>query len=195
MREMLGCNADCSSHANLTIGEIHDFRDMIIDFIAQINKKARAQYVSEWMMALYSPDIVGTILMFSNFSTNLPLPKQFDLIYSVSKRAITICNEAKGFATFNAFKSVYGEAGTGKAWHHIVEQNTIENCNFVAQRVHNAGNLVKMDAEWNTRINAAYQTYGYFTEIPANTSLRQWLRTQDFNTHYEWGLKVMNLTK
>ncbi|MBL7758264.1 MAG: hypothetical protein JNL59_12750, partial [Chitinophagaceae bacterium] len=50
-----------------------------------------------------------------------------------------------GFNSFNEFKSVYGSAGKGKAWHHIVEQNPANIAKFGAQRIHNTENLIRLE--------------------------------------------------
>ena len=168
---------------------------MITDFIAQLNDLGRKQYVSEWMMALDSPDIVRTILSFAVFSDDLTYPRNFKNIPSIASKAKNICKLEEGFETFYAFKKVYGNAGTGKAWYHIVEQSTIESCGFSPERVQNPGNLIKIVvryASWYSRINKAFSTKGkYFPDMP----LREYLKGKSFETHYEWGLKVMRETK
>jgi hypothetical protein len=92
------------------------------------------------------------------------------------------------------FKAANGSAGTGKAWHHIVEQNQIVNSGFNSKMGHHVDNLVAIETgagTWHSRITADYATHGKFAEIPANMSLRNWLKGKPFEVHYEWGLRVM----
>ena len=106
-----------------------------------------------------------------------------------------MCSDlSKGFDTFNQFKSAYGPAGTGKAWHHLVEQNTADSGLFVAKKVHHPDNLIPIKTEFNTFLNGLYSRNGQFPEL-GGLSLRNWLKTQPFEKHMEWGLKVYNENK
>jgi hypothetical protein len=49
-----------------------------------------------------------------------------------------------GYSSFDAMKRALGYAGTGKAWHHIVEKTPNNVTRFGAEAVHNAGNVLKL---------------------------------------------------
>ena len=54
---------------------------------------------------------------------------------------------AGGYKTFKLFKKDYGPAGTGKVWHHIVEQSS----KFKAELTQNANNLVRLAETIHTK--------------------------------------------
>ena len=63
---------------------------------------------------------------------------------SVSTSKISSQTAGMEFATFNSFKQAMGSAGPGKAWHHIIEQTSGNISKFVAYKIHNANNLIKL---------------------------------------------------
>lgn len=108
-----------------TVGDLRDTWYMVKDFISEYNNFIicqREQEQAEWMMAIFSPSNIGMILSFPTFGTNMS--RSFRVVFRVkfANTAKGLCSDlSRGFDTFNKFKSVYGNAGQGKAWHHIVE--------------------------------------------------------------------------
>lgn len=74
---------------------------------------------------------------------------------------------------------------------HIVERNTADTHHlFDPRMVHHPDNLVQISAEWNQAINSAFQTNGKYPQT-GNLSLRNWLKTKSFETHYECGMILL----
>jgi RHS repeat-associated protein len=95
----------------------------------------------------------------------------------------------KVYKSFSAFKRAKGLAGTGKAWHHIVEQCKVAE--FGAKIVNSEKNLVKIDAELNGKLNGLYSSIRF--DITGSTTLRvrDWLKNRSFQEQYQFGLKAM----
>ena len=84
---------------------------------------------------------------------------------------------AQGFNSFSAFKRAMGPAGTGQAWHHVVEQTPGNIATFGNQTVHNSGNLIKLPHGAGTihaRVSGHYSSIQPFTN---GQTVRQWLST------------------
>ena len=96
----------------------------------------------------------------------------------------------QGYSTFEAFKQAQGSAGEGMQWHHLVEQNQIQKSGFAAEDIHNTGNIVSIDAATHRQISGYYSSKQPFTN---GMTVRNWLAGQDFNSQYEFGLKVLKI--
>jgi len=111
---------------------------------------------------------------------NLPegtLPKGFDPV--------------KGFATFEDFKNAFGAAGSGQAWHHVVEQ-TINSGKFAPELLHNPANLLKLPHGKGT-IHA--KVSGFYSSRPSFTgglTVREWLSKKPFKEQFEFGIQTIN---
>ena len=96
-----------------------------------------------------------------------------------------------GYKSFAAFKKVYGTAGEGQAWHHIVEQNPSNIAKFGAERIHNINNMVKLP-HGKGSIHA--KVTGYYNSKPEFTNgltVRNWLKTKNYEEQFEFGIKVL----
>jgi hypothetical protein len=106
-------------------------------------------------------------------SPNL-LPKGFDPL--------------QGFATFEDFKDAFGSAGSGLAWHHVVEQ-TINSGKFAAQLLHNPANLFKLPhgaGSIHAKISGYYSSKQRFT---GGRTVREWLSKKSFKEQFEFGIQ------
>lgn len=99
-------------------------------------------------------------------------------------------NAGKGVKTFARFKVLYGKAGTGNAWHHIVEQHADNVAKFGAEMIHNINNLIKIPAGKGS-IHAKVTGY-YNSNFPGtNTKVRDFVRTLSFEDQYKFGIDVL----
>ncbi len=106
-----------------------------------------------------------------------PLPKGFDPV--------------NGFATFDDFKDAFGAAGSGQAWHHVVEQ-TINSGKFAPELLHNPANLLKLPHGKGT-IHAKISGY-YSSKIPGLTgglTVREWLSKKSLAEQFEFGIDTI----
>ena len=97
---------------------------------------------------------------------------------------------AKGFASFDDFKKAFGGAGSGQAWHHVVEQ-TINSGKFAPELLHNPANLLKLP-HGKGSIHAKIS--GYYSSKPAWTgglTVRQWVSQKSSSEQFEFGIKTI----
>lgn len=100
-------------------------------------------------------------------------------------------NVSEGFKSFNAFKKSAGSAGTGKEWHHIVEQSQakITRSGFDIRSINHPDNMVAIDKDVHHRISAYYSSKPDFTK---GLTFRDYLNGRSFEEQYQWGLKVLD---
>lgn len=97
----------------------------------------------------------------------------------------------QSFKSFSAFKRVKGPAGTGKCWHHIVEQTEANIAKFGAESIHTTTNLVKLPHGAGTihaRISGYYSSKTTFTR---GKTVRQWLSSQSYQEQYDFGIQTL----
>lgn len=100
-------------------------------------------------------------------------------------------NCGTGFKSFSAFKSAYGSAGNGYAWHHIVEQGGGNLSRFGAEAIHNTKNIIKLPhgaGSIHAKVSGYYSSKQPFT---GGQTVRQWLKTQSFQQQYDFGIKTL----
>jgi hypothetical protein len=96
-----------------------------------------------------------------------------------------------GFETFSALKRTLGPAGTGKVWHHIVEQCQISKSGFATNIIQNVDNVVAMPhglGSVHGKISAYYQRSYTYTE---GKTLRNWLAGQSYEVQFEKGIEAI----
>lgn len=98
---------------------------------------------------------------------------------------------AAGYGSFEAFKRAYGSAGSGKAWHHIVQQTTANISKFGAQAIHNAKNIVRISHGAGTLHNKLTAFYNSKQSFTNGMRVYQWLQTKSFDYQYNFGLEKL----
>ena len=93
-----------------------------------------------------------------------------------------------GFKSFEDFKKVYGRAGDGMEWHHIVEQRDANIKQFGPEKIHNIDNMIALPADVHRKISGFYSSKKDFTH---GLTVRQWLNGQSYAAQYEFGLSVL----
>src|SRR3954466_15770854 len=63
-----------------------------------------------------------------------------------------------GFKSHRAFKRAMGKAGSGKEWHHVVEQTDGNVDKFGPERIHSTDNEVALDKDLHQKISALYSS-------------------------------------
>ena len=97
----------------------------------------------------------------------------------------------QGFNSFSAFKRVMGPAGSGQAWHHIVEQTPGNIAKFGNQAIHNTTNLMKLPngaGSIHAKLSGHYSSKQFFTN---GQTVRQWLSTKSYQEQYDYGIKML----
>jgi RHS repeat-associated protein len=93
-----------------------------------------------------------------------------------------------GFGSFGAFKRVFGRAGSGMDWHHVVEKHSQNLSEFGERQIHNIANLIRLDRNVHHRISAFYSAKQTFTD---GLTFRDWLRGKSFAEQKAWGEWVL----
>lgn len=96
-----------------------------------------------------------------------------------------------GFSSFSAFKRTYGAAGTGQAWHHIVEQTTSNIAKFGPRKIHNTNNLMRVmhgAGTIHSKVSAFYSSIQPFSN---GQTVRKWLSSQSYQQQYNFGIKTL----
>lgn len=114
------------------------------------------------------------------------------LISNSLRQGINLVDDTgHGFSSMNRFKSVYGKAGQGQTWHHIVEQHADNIGQFGAESIHNAKNLIKLPegaGSIHRKITGFYNSKPRFTN---GLRVRDWLKTQTYEEQYQFGLETL----
>ena len=111
--------------------------------------------------------------------------------YGVATAATSITKGGGArFSSFNALKRSLGSAGSGKQWHHIVEQCQIAKSGFSTYWIQNSNNVINITNSVHAKISAYYSSIQSFTN---GMTFRNWLAGQSFKAQYEWGIKVLRM--
>lgn len=81
-----------------------------------------------------------------------------------------------------------GPAGSGKQWHHIVEQTPGNVQRFGAESIHNTENVIAVDARIHERLSAYYSSKQPFA---GTGTVREWLRGQSYAQQREFGIRQL----
>lgn len=111
--------------------------------------------------------------------------------YGVATAATSITKGGGArFSSFSALKRTLGSAGSGKQWHHIVEQCQIGKSGFSKYWIQNSNNVINISNSVHTKVSAYYSS---IQSVTNSVILRNWLAEQSFSTQYEWGIKVSRM--
>ncbi|HYO60079.1 MAG TPA: hypothetical protein VEU50_45715 [Archangium sp.] len=97
-------------------------------------------------------------------------------------------NGHRAWGSFSGFKSAMGSAGTGKQWHHIVEQTPGNVKRFGGEALHNTENVAALGNSIHTRVSAFYSSIQPRITNSNRLTVRQWLSTQSYEAQREFGL-------
>ena len=93
----------------------------------------------------------------------------------------------KSFSSYRKFQKVYGKAGDGMEWHHIVEQR--QSRIFPPEMIHNPDNMIKLPVGIHRKISGHYSS----KYMNTNMTVRQWLDGKNFEFQYNYGKNVLKL--
>ena len=103
-------------------------------------------------------------------------------------------NTGSGYNSFNAFKYAQGPAGSGMAWHHIVEQNPTNISSFGSQAINNTSNLIRLPSGvglLHQRISGYYSSIQPLVTGSDTLTVRQWLQTKSFEFQWNFGIELI----
>ena len=93
----------------------------------------------------------------------------------------------RGYSSYYKFKKMYGNAGAGMEWHHIVEQRSANISRFGAEKIHNIDNMKILPTDVHRRISGHYSS----RYMNTNFTIRDWLNDKSFEFQYEYGKNVL----
>jgi hypothetical protein len=71
---------------------------------------------------------------------------------------------------------VFGNAGSGKAWHHIVQQTATNVNRFGAQAIHNARNIVRISHGGKANfVTETSKAANHWNELGRGEDLDKWM--------------------
>ena len=100
-------------------------------------------------------------------------------------------NGHRAWGSFGGFKSAMGKAGSGKQWHHIVEQTPGNAKRFGGEALHNTENVIALEKALHDQVSAFYSRIRFFITRSSKLTVRQWLGTQSYEAQREFGLLAM----
>lgn len=99
-------------------------------------------------------------------------------------------DKSKGFSSFKEFKKAHGEAGSGRAWHHIVEQ-TKNKGKFPEEILHNPENLINLPHGKGTIHNKISGFYSSKQPFTGGLTVREWITKKSFKEQFEFGIQTI----
>ncbi len=115
-------------------------------------------------------------------------------IHLFDKRSFVKPAQHRSFKSYTAFKREFGSAGPGRAWHHIVEQNSANVAKFGHQRLHTTVNIVNVPhgkGSLHAKISGYYSSKQISITKSSELTIRQWLNTKSFEFQYEFGIQTL----
>jgi hypothetical protein len=86
------------------------------------------------------------------------------------------------------FIRVFGPAGIGQSWHHIVEQRPANVAQFGRETLNSAGNLIRVPNQIHNQISGYYSSIQEFSQ---GMRVRDWLNGQTLQDQYQFGMSVL----
>ncbi|WP_298545378.1 hypothetical protein [uncultured Aquimarina sp.] len=143
---------------------------------------------------IISPSRGGGAFLAVNGGARITAATMKTYLAKLKEIAETTLARGRGYSSFDKFKAVEGNASSGNALHHIVEQNGYKRLNqqkFGKTNIHNTKNIIDIPngaGELHRRVTGYYNSITPFTN---GKTVREWLSTQSFQEQYDFGIKVL----
>jgi hypothetical protein len=94
----------------------------------------------------------------------------------------------KGESTLDVISKMFGRAGDGYQYHHIVTQGGANEDNISPEQLQNTDNIIRLPTLLHEAVNAEY-----LKPAPSdpNVTFYDWLQQQPYEVQYEEGLKIL----
>ncbi|WP_299260464.1 hypothetical protein [uncultured Aquimarina sp.] len=143
---------------------------------------------------IISPSRGGGAFLAVNGGTRITAAAMKTYLAKLKEIAETTLAGGRGYKSFNKFKAIEGNASSGNALHHIVEQNGYKRLNqqkFGKTNIHNTKNIIDIPngaGELHRRVTGYYNSITPFTN---GKTVREWLSTQSFQEQYDFGIRIL----
>lgn len=94
----------------------------------------------------------------------------------------------KGELTLDVISKMFGRAGDGYQYHHIVTQGDANGDNISPEQLQNTDNIIRLPTLLHEAVNAEYLKPA--PDDP-NVTFYAWLQQQPYEVQYEEGLKIL----
>ena len=117
--------------------------------------------------------------------------KEYDKLIDICKASGKNTDEiveATKFKSFRQLKKYLGDPGSGKQWHHIVEQCQAKSTRsgFDISEINKVSNVKATPKEVHKEISRYYSSKQEFT---GNLTFRDWLNGKSYEEQYEYGIE------
>ena len=93
-----------------------------------------------------------------------------------------------GCSSYRKLKKSIGSAGTGKEWHHLVEQSQIKKSGFSSNLIQNKLNIISIDKSTHRKISGFYSSR---QKMANGLLVRNWLSEKSYQEQFLFGLGVL----
>ena len=100
-------------------------------------------------------------------------------------------NGHRAWGSYSGFKSAKGSAGSGKEWHHIVEQTPGNVTRYGGEALHNTENIAALDKTLHSNMSRLYSSIRYDITGSSTLTIRKWLSTQSYEAQRAFGLRAI----
>jgi hypothetical protein len=94
-----------------------------------------------------------------------------------------------GFVSQSAFETVFGPAGDGYDWHHIVNKHRANMETFGPFYIHNTSNFIRLPELEHGAISAYYSKSK--NKAIKGFTVRNWLKSESFDSQHTEGIKIV----
>ena len=93
----------------------------------------------------------------------------------------------KGELTLDVTSKMFGRAGDGYQYHHIVTQGGANEGNILPEQLQNTDNIIRLPTLLHEAVNEAYSS----SKDGTTMTMYEWVQTQPYDVQREEGLKIL----
>ncbi|MBQ0736473.1 hypothetical protein [Aquimarina celericrescens] len=198
MLEKMGVDVG-SDIDNKTLGELYQLRKrdrrLVIEYQSGfVENLIDLGFATLDVMIILSPSRGGGAYLAVNGGGRITAATMRSYLARLKDIARTTLAGGRGYRSFDAFKRIEGNASSGNALHHIVEQGGHRGLNqqkFGKSNIHNTKNIIDIptgSGSLHQKVTSYYQSKPAFTN---GKTVREWLSDKSFQEQYEFGLQVL----
>lgn len=162
----------------------------LLQFASKVDFSALADMITPSSNSKTKSEPLGTMVALSSPSANGEKPddsKYEKKLNNKTKNSKKISSKT-GYNSFGSLKKAVGSPGTGKEWHHIVEQCQIKKSGIDVQVIQNKDNIISVSKGIHRKISGYYSSKSRISE---GLSIREWLSGKDYKFQYKFGIETL----
>ena len=191
-----------SDVSNETLGELFTFRKRDRELTIEYEKTIKEEIIDVGISALdvvtiLSPSKGGGAYLFARTGTGVVTKVAFSkYLKQIKNIASTTLKGGRGHKSFDAFKRAEGNASSGNALHHVVEQNghkSLNSLKFGKTNIHNTKNIIDIPTGTGTLHDNVTRYYSKIHDFTEEKRFREWIADLPFEEQYKEGIRVLKL--